>query len=89
MAARSVNFYLVKIVRISSWILLALMLIYLTTGFALCGKFGLSGLIDSRQAMTLHKILDVPLLVVFLTHVIPSTYLAFKRWRGKFKRRRA
>ena len=39
MASR-LNYYLVKIARVSGWLLFVLVLIYIVTGFALCGDLG-------------------------------------------------
>ena len=80
MARRNVSFYLLKLVRISGWVLFLLMLVYIATGYALCGEFGFARLIDPQTALRVHNELDIPLVVVFLGHCLPSMYLAFRRW---------
>ena len=70
MARRNVNFYLLKLVRISGWVLFLLMLVYIATGYALCGEFGFARLIDPQTALRVHKELDVPLVVVFLAALV-------------------
>ena len=80
MAARRASFYLLKAVRISGWLLFFLVPAYIISGYALCGKFGLGGLIGGEQALALHKALDVPLIVLFLAHSLPAMVLAFRRW---------
>lgn len=89
MARKSVNFYFVKTVRISGWILFFIMILFITTGFALCGKFGFSKLISSQKALTIHKIFDLPLILLFLVHSLIGIYLAFRRWRWIGKRTKA
>ena len=56
MSARSWNYYLVKTARVSGWLLFLLVLLYIVTGFALCGEFGVqpdyrraAGAVDSQD----------------------------------------
>jgi succinate dehydrogenase/fumarate reductase cytochrome b subunit len=86
MARKSVNFYLIKTVRVSGWILFFIMLLFISTGFALCGKFGFTRVIGTQKALTIHKIFDVPLIFLFLVHSLIGIYLAFRRW-GWIKKR--
>lgn len=86
MARKSVNYYLVKSVRITGWILFLIMLLFITTGFALCGKYGFSRVISTQAALRIHRIFDMPLIVFFLTHSLIAIYLAFRRW-GWIKKR--
>ena len=53
MPKRNLNYSLLKLARLSGWVLLPLMLVYLATGFALCGHFGFSRLIDLQTALRL------------------------------------
>jgi cytochrome b subunit of formate dehydrogenase len=89
MARRSVNFYLVKVVRVSGWFLFLLMVVYIVSGYAMCGEFGLQRLVGAQQALALHKALDVPLVALFLTHSLPSIYLALRRWTWRRRKRAA
>ena len=89
MAARNVNFYLVKIVRISGWFLFAVVLVYITSGYAMCGEFGFGRLLDAEQALELHKRLDVPFVTLFLVHSLPSIYLTLRRSRWIRRKARA
>jgi hypothetical protein len=45
------------------------------------GRYGLSVLTDEKTALTLHKLMHLPLGLLVVIHVIPSVYLAFLRWR--------
>jgi len=87
MARRSVNFYLIKIVRVSGWVLFFTMILFITTGFALCGKFGFTKVMSTQTALTIHKIFDLPLILFFLVHSLIGIYLALRRW-GWIKKRR-
>jgi len=80
MPKKSVNFYLIKTVRISGWVLFFIMVLFIVTGFALCGKFGFSNLIDKREAEIIHKAFDLPLIFFFLVHSLIGIYLALRRW---------
>ena len=86
MTKRSVNFYLLKTVRFSGWVLFFMMVLFIVTGFALCGKFGFSKVLSTQKALTIHKIFDFPLILLFLVHSLTAIYLAFRRW-GWIKKR--
>ena len=86
MPRHTLHYYLIKLVRLSGWLLLPLMLLYLGTGFALCGMFGFDGLIDSQQALVVHRLFDWPLIGVFLVHGSLTVYFAMRRW-GWIKKR--
>jgi cytochrome b subunit of formate dehydrogenase len=81
MARRSFDYYLVKTARASGWLLLVLMAVYMVTGFALCGKMGMSGVLDIQTALVIHQLFDWPLVVVFLVHAAVAIYFALRRWR--------
>lgn len=80
MAARSWNYYLVKTARVSGWLLFLLVLLYMVTGFALCGEFGFDQLIDEQLALSIHQIFEWPLVAAFVTHSVVTIYFAFRRW---------
>ncbi len=69
-----------KIVRWSGWPLLFLVVGFFLTGYMISGRFGLTMLLDEKRALALHKLLHLPLLVLFLAHSVPAVYLALKRW---------
>ena len=71
----------IKTLRFTSWPLLLLVLLYLVTGFAMSGRFGLGVLTNEKQALAYHKALHVPLLILFPVHVVCAVYLAMRRWR--------
>jgi Ni,Fe-hydrogenase I cytochrome b subunit len=69
-----------KLVRWTGWLLLPVVLAFLATGYAMSARYGLSVLADEKTALTLHKLMHLPLGIVVLVHVVPSIYLALLRW---------
>ena len=86
MASKTVNYYLVKTARLSGWLLFALVLLYIVTGFALCGEYGVEKWIDVGTALAIHKIFEWPLVVIFSVHSLVTIYFAMRRW-GWIKKR--
>ena len=74
------NFILLKAVRWSGWPLLPLVLLFLLTGYIMDGRYGFSQLLDEKSALTLHRMLHLPLIVLVLVHSVPAVYLALQRW---------
>jgi hypothetical protein len=80
MARKNVHYYLIKIARISGWLLLPLMLLYTVTGLAILSQFRLNRLIEPNAAKLVHGDWSWPLIAVFLVHSSATIYLAFRRW---------
>ena len=74
------NFVMLKMVRWSGWPLLPLVLLFLLTGYIMDGRYGLSRLMDEKSALTLHRMMHLPLIVLVLVHSVPALYLAVQRW---------
>jgi len=74
------NFVSLKIVRWSGWLLLPLVLLFLLTGYIMDGRYGFGQLLDEKSALTFHRMLHLPLIVLVVAHVVPAVYLAFQRW---------
>lgn len=68
---------LVKINRISAWVLLIFMVIFLVSGYAWTNRM----ILPLQTARYLHTELDLYLLLFFLVHVLISTRFALARWR--------
>ena len=85
MASKSVLWYLVKTARITGWLLLLIVGLFIFTGFALCGKYGVDEFVDTPTALRVHQMFDLPLLLLFLAHSATSVYLSLRRW-GWIKR---
>ena len=80
MSMKSWNYYLVKMARVSGWLLFLFVLLYIVTGFALCGEFGFDQIIGEQAALSVHKIFEWPLVATFVTHSVVTIYFAFRRW---------
>ncbi len=74
------NALFLKLVRWSGWFLLPLAAGFLATGYAISGRYGLGAILAEENALTLHKLLHLPLIVLLVAHVLPATYLALQRW---------
>jgi hypothetical protein len=74
------NVLMLKTLRWSGWLLLALVPAFLVTGYALSGRYGMGSLLNTEAALTWHKLLHVPLLVLLLAHSVPAVYIALQRW---------
>jgi uncharacterized membrane protein YoaT (DUF817 family) len=83
MAPRSVttNRVLLKVARLSGWVLLVLVSLFVATGYALSGQHGFDRWIGPQLALAIHRVFDVPLLVFFGAHAATVTYFALRRWR--------
>lgn len=76
----NLHYYLIKTARVSGWLLFFLVLLYILTGFVLCGEPGFERLCDPQTALKIHKIFEWPLVVVFVVHSLITIYFAFRRW---------
>jgi cytochrome b subunit of formate dehydrogenase len=83
------NYWLVKINRVTGWLLFILVLVFIVTGFSLCGMFGFSRTISSQTALRIHRLFDWPLVVIFLSHSAINFYFAMRRWGWIGRRARA
>jgi hypothetical protein len=74
------NSAMLRIVRWSGWPLLPVVLLFLFTGYIMDGRYGLGRLLDEKTALTFHRMLHLPLIVLVLVHSVPAVYLALQRW---------
>ena len=70
-----INRILVKINRISGWLMLVFMVIFLISGYALTKHI----IMPVALARYLHTMLDIYMMPVFLAHVLINTKFVFKR----------
>lgn len=68
---------LVKINRLSAWILLVFMIIFLISGYAWNDRI----LLPLYQAKHMHTNLDLYLVFFFLVHVLISAKFTLARWK--------
>jgi hypothetical protein len=80
LASKTMVWYLVKTARITGWLLLLIVGLFIFTGFALCGKYGVDELLDIQTALSVHQMFDLPLLFLFGAHALTSIYLSLRRW---------
>jgi hypothetical protein len=74
------NSICLKLVRWTGWPLLPLVLLFLLTGYIMDGRYGFSKLLDASTALTFHRMLHLPLMILLLAHSLPAMYLALVRW---------
>ena len=72
---RPPHYVLNQIVRVSSWPLFLVVIVFLITGYAMSGNYGLGAMIDAKRALAIHKLLHGPLLALLLLHSLPAMYL--------------
>ena len=87
MPRKTFHYYLLKLARLSGWLLLPLVIVYIGTGFALCGMFGMSRWMSLQTALKIHQVFDWPLVGLFFTHAAITSYFAMRRW-GWIKNRK-
>lgn len=80
MAQRSYQSVTLQLLRVSGWLLMVLVPLYLATGFSLGGKFGMNRLIDVQTALAVHRLFDWPLVAAVAVHATTTAYFAMRRW---------
>lgn len=80
MRQHTLHYWLLKAARLSGWLLLPLIVLYLVTGFALCGEFGVTRLISAQTSLKIHQAFEWPLVAIFAAHASLTIYFALRRW---------
>lgn len=80
--ALNIGRLLVKINRISAWMLLIFMIIFLVSGYAWSNRI----ILPLQQAKYMHTNLDLFLVFFFLVHVLISARFTLARWRVGHRR---
>jgi hypothetical protein len=80
------NLILLKTVRWSGWPLLPVVLVFVLSGYIMSGRYGFGNLLDEQAALTIHKMIHLPLIILLVAHTAPAVYLALQRW-GWIKQR--
>ena len=70
---------LIKIDRITSWILLVALIMFFMTGYTMTGKYGFNQFIDIGNAIMMHTTLCEIVIVLLGYHVLVRGYLELKR----------
>lgn len=68
-----------KIVRWTGWFLLPVALLFLVSGYAMSGRYGMDVLAGEQAALALHRMLHLPFVLLLVAHTLPSVYLAMLR----------
>ena len=79
----NLNTVLIKTVRITGWLLVPLVVLYLISGYVLGQHLDPPSWMDVERASYLHGNMDVPLIALLIGHVVPSVHLAVGRWTRK------
>lgn len=74
------QWFALKLVRWTGWLLIPVVLAFFATGYAMSDRYGFGALADERTALALHKLMHLPLGILVIAHIIPSTFLALIRW---------
>lgn len=81
------NYYILKFDRTITWILLALLIIFVITGYGIVNPQLINeltgGILTRSLSLYLHATLDVPLLVLLMLHVLIQLRFTLIRWRVK------
>jgi hypothetical protein len=84
---KTLNYYLMRIDRVVVWILLLFMILIIVTGYGLTKPnliYSLTGgTINFQSASYLHRVLDLPLMIFLLIHVVIETKFSLMRWGFK------
>ncbi len=76
------NKYLLKIAGISGWLLLAMLVFYFVSGYAIVHKYGLDSIMSNSQAWFWHKYLTIPFFIFLILHIVP--YFIVRKQVKKF-----
>lgn len=65
------NKNLIKIAAASGWLLLAMLILYFISGYAMVQKYGMDTIMARPQALFWHKYLTIPFFVFLVLHIAP------------------
>jgi hypothetical protein len=74
------NRLLIRVNRVSAWMLLVLMVTYIVTGYAWSERI----IMSPREAIYWHTNLDLYLVFFFLVHILISAKFALRRYGVKY-----
>ncbi len=80
MSRKHVNYYLLKVERISGWLLFLVVIGYIVTGFSMSSRLSVNRLIEIQLAKELHQDFVWPLVSIFAVHSVIVIYFAMRRW---------
>jgi sorbitol-specific phosphotransferase system component IIC len=80
MARRSLQWWLLKVNRISGYILFPVILAFIISGFGITGRYGFDRLMSYETGWQIHRLLLWPVIGLFVIHSLISWYFSFRRW---------
>lgn len=87
---KKLNYYLMKTNRVIVWVLLFFMIMLMVTGYALTNPSLIrsltGGIVNYQTAFYIHTMLDIPLFILLLVHVIIELKFSLIRWGFQNKR---
>ncbi len=81
----SIHSWLIKVDRISAWILFFLFIIFIVTGYSMTREYGMNKLVGIRSAVSIHLGICELVIFFFVIHSGIRIYFALRRW-GIIKR---
>jgi thiosulfate reductase cytochrome b subunit len=80
MARRPLQWYLHKANRISGYVLFAIIPLFIISGLAMTGEYGLHKLLSADSGWKMHYVMRWPVVGFFVIHSAISWYFSFQRW---------
>ncbi len=78
------NKYLIKVNRLTGWLLLFIIPVLLFTGYGITGEYEfISRLATAENYLYIHNIFVYVLIVVFAVHAAINIYFVIRRWRKR------
>ena len=76
--------YLIKVNRLTGWLLLFVIPVLLFTGYGITGRYELiSRMATAEDYLHIHNLFIYILIAVFAIHAVINIYFAIRRWRKK------
>jgi len=81
------KYYLLKLNRVFVWVCFFLLIIFVLSGYGIANpelvEALTGGIVTRMSAIYLHRILDMPLLALLMTHILIELKFALARWGVK------
>lgn len=74
--------HLYKLGEISGWLLVVMLFLYFTSGYAMVHKYGMNSLMSGSQAWFWHSCLTLPFIIILFLHITP--YYIVRKQLKKF-----
>jgi hypothetical protein len=81
----NLNFWLLKMSRVSAYFLLVFSILYLVSGFSMAGLYGANKIFNKNISKFIHLNLHIPFIIFLILHCSIDIYFALKRLRKSKK----